>query len=148
MDSGRINYKCLLGRNRIQINGKEYTKDKQGFSIAVMDFKSGDVEKTITFDLYFNPHSSKEIEAFIKRQPRNKVICGVVKDEGYNRLTQGVKNAIVSVFFSIGFKREGLRLFSKHLLIYSFYTFNPKLLRHFAFVGSSKLTSRHSSLGS
>ena len=98
-DPGIVDYKCSLARNSIEINGKEYTSNKRGFNVAVIDFKSGDVEETSSYDTYYTEVESKRMEAYIKKLPKNKIVCGVVKDEGYNRLTHGVKSAIVSVFF-------------------------------------------------
>ena len=96
-DPGIIDFKCSSARNSIKINGKEYTSNKRGFNVAVIDFKSGDVEATSSYDTYLTDVESKRMEAYIKKLPKDKIVCGVVKDEGYNRLTQGVKNAIVSV---------------------------------------------------
>ena len=103
-DPGIVDYKCWLARNSIKINGKEYTSNKRGFNVAVIDFKSGDVEETSSYDTFLTNVESKRLEAYIKKLPKDKIVCGVVKDEGYNRLTQGVKNAIVSVILLIDLK--------------------------------------------
>lgn len=99
-DPGIIDYKCWDARNSITINGKEYTRNNRGFNIAVIDFKSGEVEETISYDTYNDIQESRRLEEYIRKLPTNKIVCGVVKDEGHNRMTEGAKNAIVSVILS------------------------------------------------
>ena len=88
---------CGLNKNIININGKDYSRNGRGFNLAVIDFESGDVEKTSNFDTWNrNGKGSEKMEEFIKGIQKNKIVIGVVKDEGYTSLKMGAKTAIVS----------------------------------------------------
>eukprot|EP00795_Rhopilema_esculentum_P013795 gene13795-4724_t len=89
---------CNLNKNIININGKDYSRNGRGFNLAVIDFGSGDIEKTANFDTWDrNGKGSEQMEEFIKGIQKNKIVIGVIKDEGYTNLKMGAKTAIASL---------------------------------------------------
>ena len=58
---------CGLNKNIININGKDYSRNGRGFNLAVIDFESGDVEKTSNFDTWNrNGKGSEKMEDSLK----------------------------------------------------------------------------------
>ena len=96
---------CAKAENRIKVNGKEYTKNRIGFNLAVINIHDGIVERTAHFDTsQRNLKGSHSMVQFLNRLPTHRIVVGVVKGEGYQGLTEEAKKVIVRFsFISISF---------------------------------------------
>ena len=96
-DAGAFNLLCNRAKNNIIINGREYSENGRGFNLAVVNLQTGDVEKRANFDTWSrNVRGSDEMVRFLKQLPNNRLVLGVIKDEGFHSLSQEAKKTIVS----------------------------------------------------
>ena len=86
----------------ILINGKNYSKNKRGYNIVVLDSKTTQIEESESFDTHGSKDEVDKMIAFVNHIERGKIVCVAVLDEGARQLTQdGAK-----IFGEIGGKEN------------------------------------------
>ena len=92
--------RCFRAKSSIVIHGKEYSKNKRGFNLAVVNIQNGVVERREYFDTFSKSlRGSAKMVQFVNSLPVHRIVVGVVKGDAYQGLTAEAKKAIVS--FSI-----------------------------------------------
>jgi len=91
----------------IKINGEDWSKDENGFNIVVLDFTSGEVEATETFDTEIDGGAAKAMLNFIQSLHSGKVILLATKGRAGRLMNEEAYGIL---------KETGARkLFTKHL---------------------------------
>lgn len=103
----------------IFVDGVDVSLNKRGYNLAVVNEKSGEVEKVGNFDTRLEPGGESEahkLAEFIKDIPPGKIVLAAIKDEGSKYLTEEAQNALRSIGSALYPQRRGFRRFS-HALI-------------------------------
>jgi len=85
---------------QILINGKDVSQNKRGYNIVILNFNTGVVEESKSFDTHGSKDDVKKMMEFINRIENGKIICVAVSDEASNQLS----NEEGKVFEKIGGK--------------------------------------------
>lgn len=82
----------------IVVNGIELSQNKPGFNFVVIDFKTGEQEKSVSFDTHGEAGAYEKLEEFIGGLDNWKIICVAVKDDGKNYLPDSAIKNFVNIF--------------------------------------------------
>ena len=99
----------------IFVNGVDVSLNKRGYNLAVINEKSGEVEKIGNFDTRLEPGGEGEahkLAEFIKALPPGRIVLAAIKDEGSKYLTEEAQNALRSIGSTLYPQRKGFRRFS------------------------------------
>jgi len=79
----------------IRINGEEVSKDDFGFNLVVLDFGSGEVEASESFDTTQDAGSAKAMTNFIRSLGDKKIVVGATKGNAGEFMVKDVYKSLV-----------------------------------------------------
>ena len=81
----------------IMVNGKEWSKDENGFNLVVLDVNTGEVFASETFDTVDDGGASESMSKFIDSLSPGKVILIAAKGSTGNHLSEDSYRALVRI---------------------------------------------------
>lgn len=96
---------------KIVVDGEDYSPDKRGYNIAVIDPTTGEVEKVENFDTRSDDRGkffAQKMAEFLEDIPDGKIVVCAVKDEGSKYLSAGAVQELKKIGANLdlrGFKR-------------------------------------------
>jgi hypothetical protein len=102
---------------KIVVDGKDYSPNKKGYNIAVIDSKTGKVEKVESFDTRDDERGkffAQKMAEFLEDIPAGKIVVCAVKDEGSKYLSATCVQALKKIGAKLDLR--GFRRFS-HAII-------------------------------
>ena len=103
----------------IRVNGKDHSKDDRGFNIVILDYATGEVLGSESFNTQSDGGSSKAMSNFINSLKPATIVLVATRGNADTDLTDDGYNALV-ILIGFGFLP----------LIFQFIKFHPNLLVH------------------
>jgi hypothetical protein len=100
---------------RIRIDGLEFSANRRGYNVVVLEPRSGRVVAHDLFDTFIARAQSARLAEYIRRIPAGAIVVAAVKDDGIGQLGDDAVEAFHSVGGSADPRLAGL--FTSHLLI-------------------------------
>jgi len=98
----------------IEVNGTDVARNFRGYNVAVVDPRSGRVERRDVLDTFLARAESARLADFIERVPAGSIVAAAIRDDGVGQLTDDA----VRAFRSLGGQVDPRgTLFVSHLLI-------------------------------
>ena len=117
----------------IRVNGRDNSKDDRGFNIVILDYTTGEVIGSESFNTQTDGGSSKAMANFINSLKPATIILAATRGNAELDLTDDGYNALVSVIFT-SIKDYELRYLSGFIeFIYLYVINSSKLGRPFSF---------------
>ena len=84
----------------IRVNGKDYSKDDRGFNIVILDYTTGEVLGSESFNTQTDGGSSKAMSNFINSLKPATIILVATRGNADTDMTDDGYNALVCLFVS------------------------------------------------
>jgi hypothetical protein len=98
----------------IEVNGTEVARNFRGYNVAVVDPRSGRVDRRDVFDTFADPSESARLAAFVDGVPAGWIVAAAIRDDGVAQLGDDA----VRAFRTLGARLDPRgALFVSHLLI-------------------------------
>lgn len=85
----------------IKVNSEDWSKDENGFNVVVVDFNTGEVEATETFDTESDGGAAKAMTNFIRSLSPGKVILGATRGNAGRLMIDDAYRVLVSNYVAI-----------------------------------------------
>ena len=88
----------------IRVNGKDYSKDDRGFNIVILDYTTGDIQASESFNTQSDGGSAKAMANFINSLKPATIILVATRGNADVDMNDDAYDALVSLLNPLGFR--------------------------------------------